>query len=240
MPTMATARFTAKVRLNKSFYLHSGRQSRDRPQDLDSLLVDWIYEPAAPVVPGQPKPGQYFANMTQLGDESTSNYNGLLLSVQRRRSNGITVQGNYTWSHCIADPFRRGAHKRVRALSGPSENERAGRPGTRGTVSIRPQYMRHRSSPVPPRARWQAAGNCRHRSYSVRGLLSVGSGFNTSLGTGFGIDRANQASADPYLLNKGVMAGETGGVCAAANGVWGNASQNIQGPGDITINMGLT
>src|SRR5207249_2157364 len=33
----------------------------------------------------------------------TRNYEALLVSIQKRRANGLTVQGNYTLSHCIED-----------------------------------------------------------------------------------------------------------------------------------------
>ena len=84
---------------------------------------------------------------------------------------------------------------------------------------------------------WQVSGIARIQSGPY---LTVTSGFNTSLGTGFGIDRANQVLADPYLPNKGVNGWLNPAAFARpADGVWGNASQ-IEGPGFITINMGLT
>ena len=45
--------------------------------------------------------GYGFVNHLESG--GTASYNGLVLSVQRRPASGITLSGNYTWSHCITD-----------------------------------------------------------------------------------------------------------------------------------------
>ena len=39
----------------------------------------------------------------QLTTGGTQNYHGLVLSVQRHPAHGISMNANYTWSHCIAD-----------------------------------------------------------------------------------------------------------------------------------------
>jgi hypothetical protein len=50
-----------------------------------------------------PTEGKYFANITQVDDGGNANYNGAMISVQKRLSKGYSVLSNYTWSHCIND-----------------------------------------------------------------------------------------------------------------------------------------
>ena len=44
------------------------------------------------------------ANMDRFDDGGTASYQGLILSVQKRLSQGVSASANYTWSHCIGDP----------------------------------------------------------------------------------------------------------------------------------------
>jgi hypothetical protein len=52
-----------------------------------------------------PDQGKYYAGISQLDDGGTANYNGFLLSVQKRLSRGVSVLANHTWSHCISDTW---------------------------------------------------------------------------------------------------------------------------------------
>ena len=49
--------------------------------------------------------GQFVANLVEIQSGGKSNYNGLLLEIRKRAARGITLTGNYTWSHCIG-PFQ--------------------------------------------------------------------------------------------------------------------------------------
>ena len=47
--------------------------------------------------------GKFVSDMSQYESGGTSNYNGLLLSAAKRLSHGVSINANYTWSHCIGD-----------------------------------------------------------------------------------------------------------------------------------------
>jgi hypothetical protein len=51
----------------------------------------------------RPRDGQLMAFVSDTDFGATQGYNGLLLSLERRAAKGVTVSGNYTWSHCIGD-----------------------------------------------------------------------------------------------------------------------------------------
>jgi len=49
--------------------------------------------------------GNFVQNLVEIQSGGKANYNGLLLEGRKRAAKGITVTGNYTWSHCIG-PFQ--------------------------------------------------------------------------------------------------------------------------------------
>jgi outer membrane receptor protein involved in Fe transport len=44
------------------------------------------------------------SNMDQYDDGGTASYHGLILGLEKRLSGGLSLNANYTWSHCIGDP----------------------------------------------------------------------------------------------------------------------------------------
>jgi hypothetical protein len=50
-----------------------------------------------------PIDGPKLANIVVVDDGGTRSYNGLLVSAEKRFSQGFSATANYTWSHCISD-----------------------------------------------------------------------------------------------------------------------------------------
>jgi len=49
----------------------------------------------------RPQDAQLIGFLDQIDDGATQSYNGLILAAQQRFTKGLSVNGNYTWSHCI-------------------------------------------------------------------------------------------------------------------------------------------
>ena len=76
-----------------------------------------------------PDQGQYYSTMLRGDDSGTRSYNGMALSLQKRRTKGVTVLANYTLSHCIDDGLQqqisgRNIVERRRANRGNCELDR--------------------------------------------------------------------------------------------------------------------
>ena len=188
--------------------------------------------------------GQYYGVVAQLDDGATSNYHGLLLSVQHRRTNGLTVQGNYTWSRCIGDmeEFQLGIPAQYEYPGMRSFYRGNCNADRRHNFNMSTVYETPRFSNGTLRALaggWRISGIARYLSGQY---LTIASGIDTSLTNALGGDRANQVLPDPYAPNKGFTQWLNPRAFAQpADGQFGNmAVNNVLGPGNIRIDMGLT
>jgi hypothetical protein len=84
--------------------------------------------------------GDLYGNVARVDSGGTANYNGLLLSVQRQAVRGVTVSGNYTWSHCISDPWIENINS---GIGGTGWNDSNNRRFDRGNCSITGTDRRH-------------------------------------------------------------------------------------------------
>jgi hypothetical protein len=189
-----------------------------------------------------PAEGKYYGYLVNVDDGGTRNFNGMLLSIQRRRSNGITLGANYTLSHCIDDgtisifqntgrelPERRGANR------GNCEQDR------RHNFNLNTVYETREFANTTLRllgSGWQVSGIVRLISGSP---LTILSGVDNAL-SATADQRANQVLASAYHPDKSLDRYlNTAAFAQPATGAYGTSGVNsIRGPGRITIDMGLT
>jgi hypothetical protein len=186
--------------------------------------------------------GQYYANIAYGDDGATRTYNAMVLQIQRRRAKGITIQGNYTWSHGIDDGYNDviqntggQTQERRRANRGNSELDR------RHNFNLTMVYDTPQFSNQGLRilaTGWQISGNVRILSGPY---LTISSGTDTAL-TGTDDRRPNQVLPSPYAAKKTIDQWfNPAAFERPATGTYGTmASRNIVGPGSIVINTGFT
>ena len=195
-----------------------------------------------------PAEGRSYGDMQSGESGGTGNYHGMLVSIERRQANGLTMRTNYTWSHCIADlvatsqtasavtkPFDRSSS---RGNCGNSDRRHV---FNTSTVYETPQFANNVLRKLA--GRWQVSGIVR---------IMSGSYFNVAAGTDRALTGAPnqlgvQLLADPYMANKTDLWSNNNlylnpaAFAIPALGTYGNMGTNaIRGPGSIRIDMGLS
>jgi hypothetical protein len=194
-----------------------------------------------------PAIGQYFGSIAQVDAGSSASYNGLLLSVQRRAGRGVTLIGNYTWSHCISEPAQTDALTTVSGYQAIPDNRRYDRGNcNRNNSDVRQVFSSSAVIDTP--------------TFSNRGLRAVASGWrispilkiltgdylNITSGqdialTGVGYQRPNQILANPYgdkSINKYF---NPAAFQQTAPGTYGNTGANsVAGPGFWGLDAALS
>jgi len=87
-----------------------------------------------------PAVGQYFGPINHVEAGGTGNYNGLILTVERRAARGVTISGNYTWSHCISDA---GGQPAIQGTSAVGYTNPDNRRFDRGNCNVAATDRRH-------------------------------------------------------------------------------------------------
>ena len=189
-----------------------------------------------------PDQGRFYSNVVNADDGGTRMYNALLLSVQRRAANGLTVQGNYTWSHCIDQgqttvvqnnggqiPERRGANQ------GNCDLDRRHNFNL-STVYATPQFSNGVLRTLG--AGWKISGIVRILSGSA---LTVASGLDNAL-SGTTDQQPNQVLPSPYPAKQSAASWlNPAAFVQPLTGTYGAMGpRNVRGPKSVRIDMGLT
>jgi hypothetical protein len=192
-----------------------------------------------------PVNGAFFSSIQVLDNEGTARYHGLLLSVQRRRAGGLTVQGNYTRSHCVTDlqNYEPGIAGAPYMIPGRRDVDRGKCQNSSDhilNVSTVYEIGGVGSHPVvrAVTSGWQISGIVTARSGSY---FAVTTGVDTAL-TGQPGQRANQVVDDPFLLDSSIAGSlNPAAFQAPATGAYGTMPiDGILGPGRWLVDMGLS
>ena len=194
----------------------------------------------------KPADAQSIGNVGLYDNGGTQIYHGMLLSAQRRAARGVTVSGNYTWSHCIGDE-RRGNQGQG---FGPTETyiDPNNRRGDRGNCSADRRHIFNMTSvaETPQFSRktlrilasgWRVSGIFRK---STGSYLTLTSGMDRAL-TGIAGQRPAQVIENPYgdkslknFLNPAAFA-------QPATGTYGNVGfASVVGPGSRQLDIALS
>ena len=193
-----------------------------------------------------PSQGQYFAGTNVIDSGGTANYQGMALSVQRRAASGITMNANYTWSHCITDPY----DEMTPGSGGGSYTDPTNRRADRGNCTLSAVDIRHV---------FNLTAVAETPQFNDRTLRILASGWRLSpifrmlSGTPFGVNstvdigltgitsqRVNQVLDDPYADRSSLQFLNRAAFAQPAAGTRGNMGiHSLRGPGYWGLDLAL-
>jgi len=194
----------------------------------------------------RPQDGRYFGITALYDDGGLMDYHGMLLSVQRRASRGVTVSANYTLSHCIGD------YADLQSM-GPAADETYTNPNNRradraNCDNDRRHIFNLTSVAEAPRFA-NAAARLLASDWKLAGIYrwSSGSPLNVTTGTdnalnGILMQRPNQVLLNPYG-SSGPLANylNPAAFAAPATGTIGNLGRNaVVGPATWSFDLSLS
>jgi hypothetical protein len=190
-----------------------------------------------------PALGQYFGGIGQLDDGGTASYEGLNFSVQRRMSHGVNLLANYTWSHCISDPWNQNPTAAGVAIPGARRQWRSNCIGTDlrqlftlSAVATTPKFENRALRLVA--SDWQFAPILTIKSAQ---FFSVLAGPDRAL-TAVPGQPAQLLNTNPYPSNQNVDHWlDPSAFGQPALGTYGNLGiNNLKGPGVFQLNLAVS
>jgi hypothetical protein len=197
-----------------------------------------------------PSQGQYFGSVQQQDTGGTGSYEALYFTVLRRLDHGVTVQGNYTLSHCLSD-----LQNTELGTAGPLYMVPSQRRVDRSNCVLSDQRQIANISVVAQTPRF--AGRTLRAlasDWQVSAIVSVKSAQFYTVTTGVDNALSGQANQRPNVVN-GVSPYAAGSGCSPAPcvqwastaaftapgaGTYGNLGAfNMVGPGVFQLDMAL-
>ena len=188
--------------------------------------------------------GQSYSGIGQIDDGGTQTYDGLNLSARERLSRGFTMAANYTWAHCIGDPYNQ--NPPAGAGVAPAGNRRQWRSNCAGPdvrqlftlslVATTPKFSNRALRLVG--SDWQVAPLLSIRSAQEFTVLS---GLDNAL-NGQGLQTPSLANANPYPSNQSVTNWiNKSAFVQPTSGTYGNLGYyNLKGPSVFQLNLALS
>jgi len=198
----------------------------------------------------KPSEGLYIGALSILEDDATQDYDGLLLSGQRRVANGLTVSANYTLSKCFGDYWDS-------VSAGPPADETYTNPANRDAdrgpcntdrrhalnltaVASTPDFSNTTAHMLL--SGWRLSGIYRWASGAPVNVI-LGNGQDAAL-SGTLLQRPNQVLDDPYKDKSGKAGSQwlnPAAFAVPALGTYGNAGRNsVLAPPTWSFDMGLS